>query len=194
MGVLDAENRGALRPSQLAAWTVDSNGKLSWTAIFNADTTCFSRLDVDGDGELTWSEFLAAALPPEMRDREDLVDAAFRRFDMHKSGAITADTLRSLVGSHRDGVAIETLIKEATCCPKPLGDTMPFLGCRGEACRDDFVSLREASKPKSLYEFSDSPTTDLLNILSPRCKDVKVVSEYNDVRTIALLAAKPFSF
>lgn len=55
----------------------------------------FHNIDVNGDGQVTYSEFLAATLDPETIDIEQL-NKAFRLLDDDGNGFITADELRKV--------------------------------------------------------------------------------------------------
>merc|ERR1712039_927338 len=58
----------------------------------------FLELDTDGDGELQYTEFLAAALSAHRYLQEDIAWAAFKKFDVSSKGAITSDDLRKAFG------------------------------------------------------------------------------------------------
>lgn len=68
----------------------------------------FEQLDTDGDGQLQYTEFLAAALSAQRGLREDVAWAAFQRFDRDGDGAITAEELSAAVGvvGGEDGGAV----------------------------------------------------------------------------------------
>jgi hypothetical protein len=57
----------------------------------------FESIDVNGDGQVSYSEFLAATIDPENIDIEQL-NKAFRVLDEDNNGFITTDELRKVGG------------------------------------------------------------------------------------------------
>jgi len=58
----------------------------------------FAALDASNHEEVRYSEFLAAMMSSRIEIHEDLVRAAFKRFDADNSGFITVDNLREILG------------------------------------------------------------------------------------------------
>lgn len=73
----------------------------------------FERADVDHDHLIQYSEFLAATLQTRVGFHEDLVRAAFHRFDADESGVITADDLQKVIGNTFEGQDVRELVAEA---------------------------------------------------------------------------------
>lgn len=53
----------------------------------------FDRIDLNGDGEIDYSEFLAAAINKESLLDEERLISAFKSFDQDGSGTISATEL-----------------------------------------------------------------------------------------------------
>merc|ERR1712228_1153181 len=58
----------------------------------------FKEVDTDCDGELQYTEFLAAALGARRYLQRDMAWVAFQRFDQDGDGHITAEELRAVLG------------------------------------------------------------------------------------------------
>eukprot|EP00929_Paragymnodinium_shiwhaense_P097331 TRINITY_DN59055_c0_g2_i1.p1 TRINITY_DN59055_c0_g2~~TRINITY_DN59055_c0_g2_i1.p1 ORF type:complete len:429 (+),score=96.87 TRINITY_DN59055_c0_g2_i1:1127-2413(+) len=55
-------------------------------------------LDVDGDGTIHYSDFLAAMLQSRIAYRDDVLQRVFQRFDTENKGFITAKDFQSIIG------------------------------------------------------------------------------------------------
>ena len=53
-----------------------------------------NNIDSDGNGEINYSEFLAAALDSKLTLTEEHLWSVFKRFDMDNSGYITEDNMQ----------------------------------------------------------------------------------------------------
>jgi len=73
----------------------------------------FENLDTDGDAEISYSEFLAAAMCDHVRMHDDLLLKTWRRFDAAGDGGITVENLRSVLGDSFEGAAVKDLLQEA---------------------------------------------------------------------------------
>lgn len=73
----------------------------------------FEGADVDGDQEISYSEFLAAAMHDHVRMHNDVLLKTFRRFDKSGTGSITVEDLREVLGDNFEGTSVEDLIGEA---------------------------------------------------------------------------------
>uniref|UniRef100_A0A7S0ZP70 Calmodulin n=1 Tax=Noctiluca scintillans TaxID=2966 RepID=A0A7S0ZP70_NOCSC len=62
----------------------------------------FDALDSNHDGEIEYSEFLAATLASRVHLHDHLLQAAFGQFDKDNSGFISLENLRSLMGKDFD--------------------------------------------------------------------------------------------
>lgn len=73
----------------------------------------FEALDANGDERINYSDFLAATMQTRSWNRERNVRACFHRLDADRSGAISADDFRAVVGETFEGVDVEELVAEA---------------------------------------------------------------------------------
>lgn len=73
----------------------------------------FTALDSNGDREIHYSDFLAAMVSVKITLHDELLAAAFDRFDADGSGCITNDDLREVLGETFEGEAVEALLREA---------------------------------------------------------------------------------
>ncbi|KAF4725032.1 hypothetical protein FOZ62_002755, partial [Perkinsus olseni] len=108
---------------QFRALDKDGNGVITLEELTNALTeklnmsreearTVFSKLDVTGDHEIHYSEFLAASLELHIADNESLILDAFRKMDRDGSGSISLENLRTILGEDYMGTRIEELLRE----------------------------------------------------------------------------------
>jgi Ca2+-binding EF-hand superfamily protein len=58
----------------------------------------FAAMDIDGDGKICYSEFLAATMSEKVWEDTSLIRDAFNRFDKDNSGGITESELRQVLG------------------------------------------------------------------------------------------------
>lgn len=89
---LDNNGDGLLTISELKSG-LDKAGLLD---IPNAHEL-ISSIDVDGTGNIDYTEFLSAALSPEHYEKEDILWSAFRRFDRDHSGNISREELLAVL-------------------------------------------------------------------------------------------------
>ncbi|CAJ1418840.1 unnamed protein product [Effrenium voratum] len=76
-------------------------------------TKIFQALDTTHTDEIHYSEFLAAMVSTRISMHDDLLLAAFKRFDCDNSGRITVANLREVLGETFEGNAVENIMKEA---------------------------------------------------------------------------------
>jgi len=86
----------------------------------------FDVLDANGDEQVYYSDFLAAAINTRSIMREESLRSAFHRLDADGSGSISASDLRKVVGDTFEGVNVELLVQEADVSGK--GDELDFGG------------------------------------------------------------------
>jgi calcium-dependent protein kinase len=105
---LDVERKGTISLSQFKS-VLEQNfhvGSVEAEKIF-------ASLDMNHDKELCYSEFLAATLQDRIRMHEHVLRKTFSRFDRNELGAITVESLRSLLGDTFEDVKVEELLREA---------------------------------------------------------------------------------
>lgn len=64
-------------------------------------------MDVDGDGEIDFTEFISAAFDKRALLTQENLDAAFKTFDADGNGKITKDELKAVFASGKAGKATE---------------------------------------------------------------------------------------
>lgn len=73
----------------------------------------FAAMDTNNDEEIHYTDFLAAMVSTRIQLHDDLLMAAFKRFDTDSSGYITVENLREVLGDSFEGEQVEQLIAEA---------------------------------------------------------------------------------
>jgi len=82
--------------------------------ISNEETLgIFNAMDSNHDEEIHYSDFLAAMVNTRIALHDDLLKAAFKKFDTDSSGYITPENLREVLGETFEGEQIEQLMAEA---------------------------------------------------------------------------------
>lgn len=76
-------------------------------------TKVFDSMDVDKNGSISYTEFLAALLEARTNIDEERVADAFDRLDHSDTGYISKQDLASLLGKKKDSEDVQRLIKEA---------------------------------------------------------------------------------
>ena len=62
-------------------------------------------MDVDGDGEIDFTEFISAAFDKKALLTKENIDAAFKTFDLDGNGVITKEELKQIFASGKAGEA-----------------------------------------------------------------------------------------
>ncbi|XP_044763551.1 neo-calmodulin-like isoform X3 [Coccinella septempunctata] len=105
------------------------------------------EIDVDGDGNVSFEEFVdiawtaAGSIPEEEEEEKELRDA-FRVFDKHNRGYITASDLRAVLqclGEDLSEEEIEDMIKEVDVDGDGRIDFYEFVNALGEPGNEDSV-------------------------------------------------------
>jgi len=82
--------------------------------ISDAETRqIFEAMDSNNDETIHYSDFLAAMLSSQIAMHDDLLRSAFNRFDLERTGYITVDDVREVLGDSFKGEQVETLMREA---------------------------------------------------------------------------------
>ncbi|CAK0847239.1 unnamed protein product, partial [Prorocentrum cordatum] len=105
--MLGAQNRGTISMNELADALKEHLGMSDDDA-----RELFSRLDLAGDGHISYSEFLAATAPRHTLGEEKLFRVAFDRFDTDHSGVISQENLQEVLGHSYMGLRPEDIIHQ----------------------------------------------------------------------------------
>ncbi|CAK0853165.1 unnamed protein product [Prorocentrum cordatum] len=105
--MLDAQNRGTISMNELVEALKEHLGMSDDDA-----KELFSRLDLDGDGHIDYSEFLAATAQRRLLGQERLFRLAFDRFDTDHSGVISQENLQEVLGHSYMGLRPEDIIHQ----------------------------------------------------------------------------------
>lgn len=73
----------------------------------------FNRLDLSGDPQVQYSEFIAASLQSRFQRHSPTLREAFQRFDINNTGKITEENLRTLLGPEFSGISVEYIFAAA---------------------------------------------------------------------------------
>jgi len=87
----------------------------------------FQAMDVNGDQQIYYSDFLAATMCEDHKVREEHLRAAFRRLDADNSGTISSADILSTLGAAFEGVEAHRLMRDAglspsSCSPSAQGE------------------------------------------------------------------------
>merc|ERR1712151_1056971 len=93
----------------------------------------FEALDTSHQDEIHYTDFLAAMVSTRIKMHDDLLHAAFKRFDTDNSGFIDKENLKQVLGEAFEGESIDHLMEEAHAHDGKisLDDFMSFM--HGEA-------------------------------------------------------------
>jgi calcium-dependent protein kinase len=80
----------------------------------------FHMMDANGDEQIYYSDFLAAAMDQKLT--EEHLWAAFRRLDADKSGAISAEDIQNVIGDKFEGFDAQQLLEDAEFTPTANGE------------------------------------------------------------------------
>lgn len=135
----------------------------------------FSLLDTNGDQQVYYSDFLAAAMEMRAPLREEAVRATFHRLDVDHSGQITANDLRTVLGDHFEGVGVEGIIQEVVS-PSAGGKISfhDFMKCL--ECRDELPTpkARRALSRTCLSTSDAVELDDILPKIKSHCQEPKI--------------------
>lgn len=70
--------------------------------VSSSVVAAFSNLDHESDGDVHYSDFLAAMMSSRLTLHDDLLREAFRHFEMDQDGHISLESLQHILGSGRD--------------------------------------------------------------------------------------------
>eukprot|EP01066_Platyproteum_vivax_P016271 Platyproteum_vivax@DN7068_c0_g1_i2.p1 len=105
--MLDTNDKGTILLSEL---TQVLTTKLGLTPDEVAHV--FKKVDQTGDSEIHYSEFLAATIQAKFILKENVIREAFQKFDIDKTGYISKENLRAVLGDEYNGTKIEDIVKQ----------------------------------------------------------------------------------
>lgn len=105
---MDVDNRGTITLSELKRVLEDK-----FHVTDEETLRIFNALDSNNDEEIQYSDFLAAMVSTRIALHDDLLRAAFRKFDSDGSGFITVGDLRQVLGDSFAGEKVADLLAEA---------------------------------------------------------------------------------
>eukprot|EP00419_Tripos_fusus_P076755 CAMPEP_0172887668 /NCGR_PEP_ID=MMETSP1075-20121228/134509_1 /TAXON_ID=2916 /ORGANISM="Ceratium fusus, Strain PA161109" /LENGTH=544 /DNA_ID=CAMNT_0013741403 /DNA_START=23 /DNA_END=1657 /DNA_ORIENTATION=- len=94
----------------------------------------FDALDSSNKEEVNYHDFLAAMMASRIAKHDDVVVAAFKRFDIDKSGYITASDLLEVLGSDISKAEAKRLVEEAD------------ISADGRISLDEFIAYLQKSE------------------------------------------------
>mmetsp|Transcript_88179 Transcript_88179/g.175086 ORF Transcript_88179/g.175086 Transcript_88179/m.175086 type:complete len:551 (+) Transcript_88179:117-1769(+) len=71
-----------------------------------------NAMDSNKDGEIHYSDFLAAMVSTKIQLHDEILKATFNKFDIDRTGEITESNLRQVLGDMYDGVKVKTLMED----------------------------------------------------------------------------------
>jgi len=117
--------------------TLDTSSSIATPAMSRASSQViaelFDLLDANGDEQVYYSDFLAAAIQTRSRLRVEAVRKVFNRLDVDHSGTISASDLHQAIGENFADVSVEDLLR----------DFEVTLDGRGEVTFDAFLRMLE---------------------------------------------------
>merc|ERR1711953_319507 len=106
---MDTDNSGVLSPDNVREVLRQKS-----VQITDADIDwIFDKLDCKASQQVNYTDFLAAMLTVRIASRPSLIDQAFDRFDVDKSGYITPENLKAMLTVRLENTTAEEMIAEA---------------------------------------------------------------------------------
>jgi calcium-dependent protein kinase len=151
----------------------------------NVIAKTFSRLDVHKNGDIHYSEFLAAYDQIALAENDDAISRAFSMFDTDKSGFITKENLEEvftgkLSREHLEQLDFERILADAGC-PEPdrgmgLDDFADMVRNPRPVDEAQALAKQISRKPsnESLSRGTASTTTTTTSTASPTSQSVSV--------------------
>eukprot|EP00931_Biecheleriopsis_adriatica_P093753 TRINITY_DN67479_c0_g1_i1.p1 TRINITY_DN67479_c0_g1~~TRINITY_DN67479_c0_g1_i1.p1 ORF type:complete len:606 (-),score=136.97 TRINITY_DN67479_c0_g1_i1:51-1868(-) len=148
---LDKEGNGSILVHELVEALIEHLGMTEGEAV-----DLFDKLDLTGDKEIKYSEFLAAANQQHMTSEESLVRQAFARFDVDGTGFISADNLRQIFGGDNfHGTKVEDIIRQVDYKQTGVIDYDEFLEAIADLGPNDVCSKGDRTMSRA-FEFTSA--------------------------------------
>lgn len=171
---LDRSNTGTIALCDLQDFlsTKDlASGEMSVQSPRSGDLSdIMAALDMNGDGQVYFSEFLAATVRPEQHAHEDAMQAAFVRLDADGSGTIDAYDLACVFGESFEGADVEELLTQADATGVGEIDYDAFVAVllRGGGAEEDALAAPPAASTSSPRSPPATPSSASSGEVSPR--------------------------
>ncbi|CAK0885003.1 unnamed protein product [Prorocentrum cordatum] len=171
---LDRSNTGTIALCDLQDFlsTKDlASGEMSVQSPRSGDLSdIMAALDMNGDGQVYFSEFLAATVRPEQHAHEDAMQAAFVRLDADGSGTIDAYDLACVFGESFEGADVEELLAQADATGVGEIDYDAFVAVllRGGGAEEDALAAPPAASTSSPRSPPATPSSASSGEVSPR--------------------------
>eukprot|EP00920_Eleutheroschizon_duboscqi_P034930 GHVT01084072.1.p2 GENE.GHVT01084072.1~~GHVT01084072.1.p2 ORF type:complete len:236 (+),score=36.06 GHVT01084072.1:2036-2743(+) len=152
----DSSKEGTIRLHELAS-VMKTNMEISNDEIEHI----FQSMDSSGDEEIYYTDFLAAMLQTRIKLHEDLVRRSFQKFDVDKTGWISLENLKAVLGDNYRGDSIESVLKEADISGNGQIHYEEFLAIvLGEDTASKTNALPQIASSPSALEVADAQTID----------------------------------
>jgi len=116
----------------------------------------FQQVDLDGTGEIKYTEFLAATIESAGLVTEERLAEAFDRLDHNDSGFITVQSLRAILGNDVSSDYVEAIIAEAGFNEDKRMSYDEFLSLWGEEIEErKLEKLRKISRRKTVSNLAE---------------------------------------
>jgi len=146
----------------------------------------FSRLDLDGTGRITYTEFCAAGIGERSYTEEGVLWAAFKIFDVRDDGRITKEEMKQVL-SNAD---VNKVWSQSVCDEVAQAVMEEFGGQDGNISFDHWITLmrqsaaghsnrtpkRRPSNIGPMFDESSRGSSGLKTIFSPQCSRESVTS------------------
>lgn len=106
---MDQQHTGVI---QLEDVKVFLKGKYASEAEFEQVFQAIQALDVDKDGEIHYSDFLAATLASQLDDHGDALQSAFRAFDVEQDGYVSCKSLETILKDEMSAEEVQVIFQE----------------------------------------------------------------------------------
>ena len=124
-----------------------------YSYTYDEVTVMFNAIDIDGCGDISYTEFLAATIEAHGSIEEDRIAEAFDRLDSDDDGYITVRNLKEFLGQEISIDYIDSIIEEVDESKDHRIDYDEFLNLWNENFDEDLASaLRDVKRKRLVRE------------------------------------------
>lgn len=128
----------------------------------------YNQIDMDGNGHIDYTEFIAACMEKKARTQEDLCWEAFRVFDVNGNGKVSFDELQQVIScaSLRKGfssTSLDEAWRELTCRQTTDGPG----DHEGEVDFDHFLAALSSAEGREKFDALTTASTSSSPFASP---------------------------